>query len=106
MWSLLKDMLVPKYLRDIDGDDLILRNYIFTLMNKNMNTFVRIVNMKELVRDIVSEAKNRSSVIAVQPIFEVDAFATPNSENNICVLFCTMFDQLTYQVGEPFLVFV
>jgi hypothetical protein len=66
MWTLLKDLLVPKYLRKIDGEDLILKNYVFTLMDKNQKAIVRLIQMKELVKDVLSDAKAKSFNIAVQ----------------------------------------
>jgi len=34
MWFVVKELLLPKYLKEIEGD-LILKNYIFILMNKS-----------------------------------------------------------------------
>jgi hypothetical protein len=68
MWYLLKDLLLPKNLREIDGDEMISKNYVFTLMNNNQRAIVRLVSMKEFVKDVLSEAKAKSFVIAVQAL--------------------------------------
>ena len=105
MWYLLKDLLLPKNLKEIDGDEMISKNYVFTLMNNNQRAIVRLVSMKEYVKDVLSEAKAKSFVIAVQALPQVDTFVTLNQPDT-CILYCTMVNQYTYQVGEPFLLFV
>ena len=67
MFSLLKDLLIPKYLNEVDGQGMTARNYFFVLMNQYQRAIVRIVYFKELVKDVISEAKAKNYVLAVQP---------------------------------------
>ena len=60
VWVLLREQLVPKYLKQVDGEDLMTKNYLIVLLDKLERSIVRIVSFKELVRDVVSEAKFKS----------------------------------------------
>lgn len=72
MWSLLKDQLLPNSLREVDGPGIISKNYIFVLMNHYQRAIVRIVHMRELVKEVISDAKAKNYVLAVQPQKDVD----------------------------------
>lgn len=105
MWLLLKDVLFPKYLIEVDGQGMIAKNYIFMLMDHYQRAIVRIVYIKELVKDVIADAKAKNYVLAVQPQKDVDVILTLGDQN-VCILFCVLVDQYCHILGDPFLVFV
>jgi len=76
MWLLLKDLLLPKYLIEVDGEGIIAKNYVFVLMDHYQRAIVRIVLMRELVKEVIADAKAKNYVLAVQPQKNVDGIIT------------------------------
>jgi hypothetical protein len=105
MWLLLKDLLLPKYLIEVDGQGIMARNYVFVLMDHYQRAIVRIVLMRELVKEVIADAKAKNYVLAVQPQKDVDIINTL-ADQNVCTLFCVLVNQYSHNIGEPFLVFV
>lgn len=105
MWLLLKDLLLPKYLIEVDGQGIMARNYVFVLMDHYQRAIVRIVSIRELVKEVIADAKAKNYVIAVQPQKDVDVINTL-ADQNVCILFCVLVNQYSHIIGDPFLVFV
>lgn len=57
MWFLLKDLLVPKYLKEVERGDLITKNYLFVLLDRYERAIAKVVHFRELVKDVISDAK-------------------------------------------------
>jgi hypothetical protein len=57
MWFLLKELLVPKYLKEVDADHLIMKNYLFVLLDRYERAIAKVVHYRELVKDVISDAK-------------------------------------------------
>ena len=66
---------------------------------------MRTLNYRDLVKDVISDAKAKNYVLAVQPQKHVDGIVTL-SDPNVCILFCVLVNQYSNILGDPFLVFV
>jgi hypothetical protein len=72
MWLILKDIFVPKHFRALYGEDIKIRNYLVVFLDKTKTSIVRIVQYKEFIADVISEAKMKSYMLAVYPHQDID----------------------------------
>lgn len=74
-------------------------------MDYYQKAIVRIVPMRELVKDVISDAKAKNYVLALQTQKDVEVMRTLGQPDT-ATLHCVMVDQYCHIVGDPFLVFV
>lgn len=103
MWRLCKQMR-EKHLERIDGAEVILKQYLFLMMDKSQSAIIRIVEMTQQVSDILMEIRNKNASLALTIINQQEI---DNMMIQDCgMLFCTMCDQLTRTIGNPFVTVV
>ena len=61
--------------------------------------------MRELVKEVISDAKAKNHVLALQTQKDVEVIRTL-SQPDTAILHCVMVDQYCHIVGDPFLLFV
>jgi hypothetical protein len=85
IWLFLKEKLAPEYLRKVDGEDLVLKNYLFLFLERFERTIIKVVSHKDLISDIVYDVKLKNLQLAVMSIPEFDSVLIPNNPNYLAI---------------------
>ena len=98
------DHLMHKYLEYFDNGMVPKRQYVFYLLDPTKTSIVRLLNLKDTVRDIEIEIKNKGWVLALTTITVEELSMLRTDE--VGILFCLPVNQYTICFSTPFFVIV
>ena len=96
-------MMKEKYLNQVDGD-IPSKRYMFTMIDKDSKTILRIVSLKESLKEVVVQMKVRRTILRVNAMNEEEI--EKSTSLNPGIFYCNCCDQYSRTIGNPFIVIV